>query len=85
MKPHIAWERILQIREARRAWELEARQCFEICSEAKSIFRLEKGLMWPALVTIVSVSDSERVKVRRKDNGKEYWVNTHYLDPNAGW
>ena len=83
MKPHIAWERIQQIRKARHAWELEARQCLEILRDANSVLRLEKGRMNPALVTIVNVSCSERVKVRREDNGKEYWVGTYFLNPTT--
>jgi len=83
MKPNEAWITILEARKQLTSWRHTAEECYGDMIKSKSIFRLEKGRMSPTLVIIVQVSSFERVRIRRLDNGKEYYVSTYYINPNA--
>jgi hypothetical protein len=69
---HDAERRICVLREKQRALIMDMR-------DRQHPLILKKGRMRPGEVVVVDFSTAERVKIRRLDTGKTYWVSFYFL------
>lgn len=53
--------------------------CWEHLMETEAVLRIRKGNSHIFEATIICVSDSERIKIRRTDTLKEYWIHPFFI------
>jgi len=74
---HDAERQICILRERQRALIMDMR-------DRQYLLILKKGRMRPVEVVVVDLSTAERVKIRRLDTGKTYWVGFYFLSNSGG-